>query len=625
MTTNSLSSLWRRSGTHTDEKEPSSPLPPMVSASQSDETLCSSPSLKIPFRPTPSTPDGLKPRKLSVKSVRPALGGYSLPPLPPRQALPWATEQPLYSPPVSTSSFYARGLDEDQDVAQSPRLLPGHARTAVGAVVAMGEAFRDLRESKRVAPPNDGNKSHGLHDSSIMDENDEPRYFSLENDPVANSRTPMRMAHTTGPLPDSPISHSSSYLAGSPSSRVYKRDASSMQKKLMDASFSSQTELIKPAVAKRYDFAPISDHVVDTSLEFVPKGKYESVESHPPLDASLQRRKRANQLYSKEELLILIASRLRDDLSLVKEIDKIGCIGNDDWFLKTHLDQEGILTGYKEEHRFRILDRIGSILNEMKIAQPEDLFHSPSAAPKFTETHNDLRSSLLFCRSMMVQAVPVTERTSVGFWHCQADVRSSLGIVPIESPERCATVSHVDVGETPMTSNVSVGTSITSTVTPPRRSAKESNVNGLLVRRTIEVYTTLLQKLTQCCTKLRAGGNGWTLSVEDSIRVTETMKRTYFQLMAMEISDLNALLNSFRYDLHTDGNFKFPQCPALLDSDDDDAESIPPSPPRNEGLFSPTAEEILAIEDDLKRTVESGDYALLEERDGPPSEVIDVD
>lgn len=109
------------------------------------------------------TPDALKTRK-TPEEIREELGlapkrllwgdafaaetqkitsmAAILPPM-----MPHATKNRVLSPQISTSSFYSMAGDSsiDDNIARSPSLRPGEARTAVGALLAMSEdiAFDD--------------------------------------------------------------------------------------------------------------------------------------------------------------------------------------------------------------------------------------------------------------------------------------------------------------------------------------------------------------------------------------------------------------------------------------------------------------------------------------------------
>ena len=622
-----------------DLPDPASPLPPVVSASQSGDTQSNFEEhqqyIMIGRQYTPTTPDGLQPRKTTL-SLRTGLGipqnleetSSSIAVLPPRPCSSWSTQAHLSSPPVSTSSFYSR-TDGNQSIAESPHLLPGQARTAVGAIVALQQNLSSGWPQEPNQLLHNDYSAGGLgplprrtdwgyfsptvqrnfnNEEESVNENEEPQYYALDNEPTQNAPSPFRMFHTAGPLLDSPITAKSS-LAGSPSSRV------DMQHRLPDKaknedtnkSFSSQVGLINlnKSLAEGYDFAPLilSDNAnakVDVVLtsdeafanmsamsqsaimhEHEPRASRIATDENsymhtpndqrlgesstfPQLDGALRKTKSQNQQRAKEELVLMVATRLRDDLQLIAEIEEVdsAAFSLGDWFMKTPFDKDGLLTGISRDKRIVICRRLSTVLDEMNIAQPEEFFLSPSMMEQYGETHDDLRNALLFCRTLVQKAIPDSERheNSRGNWKFLPEVRSALGVVPVESPaiERGGDTSQFSLpsecADTPMTSNVSLTTTITSAVTSPygsRHRQSRSTPDGLVVRRAIELFATLFQKLTISCLELAGDCNKdseWTLSAMDSLRITENIKRTYLQLLALEQKEMHAIVDSFNYD-----------------------------------------------------------------------------
>lgn len=76
-------------------------------------------------------------------------------------------------------------------------------------------------------------------------------------------------------------------------------------------------------------------------------------------------------------------------------------------------------------------------------------------------------------------------------------------------------------------------------------------MNGLQVRRTIEILAAILQKMTMSCIRLCDIGGARGCPYE-AIRVTTDIKHHYLQLMAMEGVDLKALVNAFQLVFPTD-------------------------------------------------------------------------
>jgi hypothetical protein len=318
---------------------------------------------------------------------------------------------------------------------------------------------------------------------------------------------------------------------------------------------------------------------------------------------------------------------------------------------------------------------------------------SPSQVPGNAETHDDLREALFFCRTAVQMAVPESEKNQhfdkmsiepQGRWQFLDGLRATIGIIPPESPETVrggdTSVFSLpsDSAETPMTSNVSLTTTITSAVTTPRndrRRNQKSAPNGLQLRRTIEILSTILHKMAVACVGLsKINSEPWNLGAEASIRLTEDIKRNYLQLLAVQQEDVKALVNAFELylpplaitrEVSKDDEDDYPPqsssqamtqilppppllmraAPSWVHSriqvlDDTDSRVVPApcnrrmsrTPPyRESDLFSPATDDMQtknSVEhdddgymeeyDDLRRTVGSNDYCDDEEcRDGP--------
>ena len=139
-------------------------------------------------------------------------------------------------------------------------------------------------------------------------------------------------------------------------------------------------------------------------------------------------------------------------------------------------------------------------------------------------------------------------------WKCLPGFRSCLGFEEIpESPDanRGGDTSLFslpsDSANTPHTSNVSVTTTITSAISPARNAYPMGrHADGVRLRRTLEAVSTLLDRLSRACSKLKLATNS---SNEVSKLAAEEVKRVYLQLLAIKSDDLNALINSFELDL----------------------------------------------------------------------------
>lgn len=145
------------------------------------------------------------------------------------------------------------------------------------------------------------------------------------------------------------------------------------------------------------------------------------------MDSLLLNRKRANQRIAREQLVLDVIDRLQDDPKIVAELEELHETDEpvvNSWFAKTNLNRDGLLTGYSEKKRSKLLSYTQSIINEMNTARPEEFFLSPTQIPDIADTHDDLRNALLFVQKAVRLAVPDKEKR----WHCRVEMRSAMGI-----------------------------------------------------------------------------------------------------------------------------------------------------------------------------------------------------
>jgi hypothetical protein len=521
------------------------------------------------------------------------------------------------------------------------------------------------------------------------------RYFALDKDPVFLSRTPPR----TFPKRNLPLSTFSPNISlnASPSSLakpyVYHKTS-----QLPDTSFSSGAALIHHTDNHGYDFAPhdemnlaeaeemnvrfASDHHTQVSAmtsSVVENDVFSrpSLEGHLDmnrsadsttsadwqnltLDGSLRQQKVRNQRRVREELLLAIVERLQDNVQLVTDVYAADpTVLQTDWFVETPLDQEGLLTGFVAEKRDAVSRYLSAMLDEMNLAQPEDFFLSPSQIPHYTQPHDELQSAIGFCRSLVHMALPgVGGADEDGRWKVLPGLLPAMGILAPESPldrprggDTSVFTLPSESAATPMTSNVSLSTTIATSKGTGRH--PQVKVDALQVRQSIEIVSTLVQKLSLCCQALLQT-NG--LQMETSVRITKDIKRHYQQLMGVDHSMLQSLMDAFELEIAPPPLFK------LVSNDEaDEVEDVRTSmtrenraivfpPPRvirnsfpktqtpgarstgssTHDLFSPQTLDMLSTEvrqvptvvpeeyDDLRRQVGSVDYDDVEEmREGP--------
>jgi hypothetical protein len=101
--------------------------------------------------------------------------------------------------------------------------------------------------------------------------------------------------------------------------------------------------------------------------------------------------------------------------------------------------------------------------------------------------------------------------------------------------------------ETPHTSNVSLGTSIASGNTYSARHEMRPHLilqqDGLQLRQTVHIVTSLLQKLSMACLEL--GELSSKSEVRKYVLACDNIKRFYLQLLAVKKGDALALMNAF--------------------------------------------------------------------------------
>ncbi|GAX11639.1 hypothetical protein FisN_30Lh014 [Fistulifera solaris] len=688
-------------------------MPPLVAASKSCDTFGESDDveqIKITLSRLPTTPEGLRPRRANTFVKRDlGLSNYkwesqNRPPaisqLPPRLSASWSTQGVQSS--GSSGGPFSQAHSGSHGVAQSPHLMPGHARTAVGALVALNIGpVQNPRTNEEIYrwTPDWGSADHQrLIDEESPDLANE--YYALNDTTQNDARIPVPDPNTNRSFVDSPISKASS-LAASPSSRANifylgREKAKISENSNINTSFSSQVRLIHAAntsFASRalhmnsetmgaYDFTPLVDgqELILSSLDhftnmsamsqsaldqesqvFEPEMSlnmmnedYFPSSQYANLDHALRKSKSENQRHAKEELIVSSIQRLQDNVAFVTELQDRGGLqaGMDNC---KRYDREGLLTGFSEDSRSKISEILTQIVDEMGHTATDE-----------NETHHDLRNSILFCKKLVTTAVPQSQVAEYqgGAWRIHDHVKNCLGMVHPETPDLVrggdTSVFSLPSGcdETPMTSNVSLTTTITSAVTTPngRKHGKmKPFVDGLVLRRTIDIFCTLLEKLTQSChTLLDRWGTSkqWHAGSEVSIRVTEEIKRTYLQLLSMELADLHALVDSFVYHAapltipHEEPLFEVDEPPNgfVLPSFDSCRKMVALScreegvPRPEQDLFSPSTEDMRTLpngyatdddsaeegeeedNDDLRRQIGSQDHDDEDAgtREGPP-------
>jgi hypothetical protein len=410
-----------------------------------------------------------------------------LPRLPPPPTLPLIS----LSPQVTNSSFYSRDSSSVM-IAESPDLA--QARTAVGALVGLSQGVVCNKPTRMnpsecmldVLPPRTWEQGKDDEEDIArigvlpprtwgnLEVDDDTEVVSYQRlDDSVDDWSPGRMRN----FPASPDSTLDSSIHPSPSGSSYR----GWQEEQRNVSFSSSREkLVSQQVGRplAYNFglitqeerqdthdgphfvvasdenmtnvsilsqssAPMNDSIhraeLNDSIHSLDSVQYSygsrsqyryEQRQESVLDDALLQRKAKNQRRAKEQLLIGIVQRLQHSLDLVADVDAL-YEAEDRWFAKTPMNKEGLLTGFSNGNRSNLINYVGSILNEMFIAQPEEFFLSPSQMESISETHDDLHDALVFLEGMLQISIPLNEQNTGQRWTCAMEIRSAMGITRI--------------------------------------------------------------------------------------------------------------------------------------------------------------------------------------------------
>jgi hypothetical protein len=311
------------------------------------------------------------------------------------------------------------------------------------------------------------------------------------------------------------------------------------------------------------------------------------------LESDMQRIKSRNQQRSKEDLIVSVLERFQDNIQLVAGVQALigSTEGMFDWFVRTPLDKEGLLTGFAESTRDAIGEKIDLFLRDLDSeASMEEFFisyNSNGDMSEYEEDHSDLREALNFCKILLQMSIPESEKEEsslqgtedIGHWKLLPGLLEAIGLAPnpVETPKPRGGDSSLfslppddySEAETPMTSNVSLGASTLTTlptahaITPNRKNTLQEKIklqNGLHLRQAIQVFSTALQRMSDACTALHAAGQ----KVNDMVEATGRIKHSYFQLMAMNQQDIRSLVDAFEFELESENSYVY------QDTDDED-------------------------------------------------------
>jgi len=425
-------------------------LHPGVSSSSSGETLSnpiSSDSLfakdsrKSSCIAGPETPDALRGRR-SPEEIREELG------LPPKK-LNWEQEDPpnssmdsvcaspacallppmfggcgsLCSPQVSTSSFYSRTSRSIQNVAESPNLKIGHAKTAVGALLALNDS---RAKNPPMSPPHSTLRLR--KESSILPSRawlqddrsvDEAEDLSIDMPYESLNDSRRCFSPKSYGLDDGSISEDESSIHASPSSNRHQ----GLPRNLPNTSFTKgflQADTSRLSEDDRYDFHPIVDKELIVSDETNPLlnmscmsqstakesdslcsmgGEIGPMEMKATSEEAMFQSQ--NERCIKEDLLLSTLERLQDDNEIVIEVmDAIKEVRGD-WNFSISPEEDNLFSGFSNSSRSQILDNLDA--QKSKLCSERDV-------------DQELVDALSFCRSLVYAAIPTSEKIAGAQW-----------------------------------------------------------------------------------------------------------------------------------------------------------------------------------------------------------------
>jgi hypothetical protein len=407
---------------------------PGVSASSSGDTMNSMVDPHMPL-----TPEGLRTRKTAA-SIREELGlpRGQLDWLPQRTAQlvnsssqvrsmlpPILPSNSMASPQVSTSSFYTRSSHSTHNVAKSPSLVVGQAKTAVGALLAMSETPNSFH----------GTESSMLSSGSILPSRE---WAGTQNAAVGNARAPFNDTNShyssmasQSILPTPPQSDDESFSHASPSSNYYRNKAGSRHGAAkLETSFSrsfmmdQSRELYNiPNMEGNDLYVPKNtgpSHDLNVSGISQSTKDIESLHSLggdlPDEDLfshdddmigsdrqdmqSLSFSKIQGQRFDRDDLLFSTMERLQDDSRLVLEV--LDGPKHTSLLRSTtkRLAEQNFFNGFSMQNRDTICNFIDEIVKE-----------KPSMFQRISERKDDFEQALAFASALLHTAVPASEKT----------------------------------------------------------------------------------------------------------------------------------------------------------------------------------------------------------------------
>ena len=349
--------------------------------------------------------------------------------LPSRPTRSWtpSTTSGYSSPPPSQAN-------SSQWTAESPHLIPGLTRTAVGNLFA-------LQTSGMLSNPNDPPGTTPLKSTTQGSNDDSQQWnYSPQEDRVEDMFSPLTAKSQT-----------------SKSEQIVEK---------------ATTALFSPCLLS--DPRPRTTRTKEVIID-----KWKNID--------MQGIKARNQKHQKGDLVLQVFERVQDNTDLIQDLQSL-------YYCKIQFHHP-LLTGLPEKSRYEVLDRIDMILRELNQDATSDFFFSPGKI-ELKVDHSELKTALVITRSLVELAIPESEKetssltASTGYWKFL--YHESVGLSVPDTPT--ANESYFSLPEaatTPMTSNVSLGNS--TLTTRPQTTAGIPHHDGLELRQALQNYSHSLQ------------------------------------------------------------------------------------------------------------------------------------
>jgi hypothetical protein len=421
--------------------------------------------------------------------------------------------------------------------AESPNLVPGLTKTAVGNLFALqtsGIATTEPQMQQLADPPGTTPlKSTTSNHSQQWD-------YTPQDDRVEDMFSPVKSVRSVANNREQQQQETKSSMKNYP-----KQDQAFLrqqQKQNPTTVSSTDVPLFSPCVLSnpRPTRKPNQHRTTEVIIE-----KWKNVD--------MQLIKARNQKHQKEDLLVQVFERLQDNVELVQDIESL--YFNHDFKTANH----PLLVGLAENDRHEVLDKIDMILLELNQDVPTtEFFFSPGKADHddFRQDHSELKNALTLTKSFVELAIPNDEKETAslqgapnsGYWKFLHHERIGVSVPDTPTAADSSFFSLPEAATTPMTSNVSLGNS--TLTTRPQTVAGNGNLNspqnnGLELRQALHILSNGLERIGTAIVR-------GMLENQDLITATEEIKAAVAVIWALSTSDLTTMVDAFEFILEED-------------------------------------------------------------------------